>query len=128
MCFNSFQAIFFRIRYRYLCWTSTKSPIRQNIHAWISWFLLQVPLSLKLNKPCYPIRKKVNFRLSRSSKIYTLVRHRLNLNPKVTLIFHNIYRSSVVAGEKVIIVDDVLATGGTLNAAISLLESQGAVI
>ncbi len=31
-------------------------------------------------------------------------------------------------GDKVVIVDDVLATGGTLNAAIELLEKQGAEI
>ena len=39
---------------------------------------------------------------------------------------YHIYRHSVNKGDKCIIIDDVLATGGTLNAAIHLLEEQGA--
>lgn len=31
-------------------------------------------------------------------------------------------------GEKVIIVDDVLATGGTMNAAIKLIQQEGGIV
>jgi adenine/guanine phosphoribosyltransferase-like PRPP-binding protein len=34
-------------------------------------------------------------------------------------------REDVKEGDKVVIIDDVLATGGTLNAAIKLIEQQG---
>lgn len=39
-----------------------------------------------------------------------------------------IHRAWLKPGDKVIIVDDVLATGGTMNAAISLMRQQGAVV
>ncbi|MGE4652288.1 MAG: adenine phosphoribosyltransferase [Myxococcota bacterium] len=39
-----------------------------------------------------------------------------------------IHRDAVVAGEPVLIVDDLIATGGTVLAAVELVESLGAVV
>lgn len=39
-----------------------------------------------------------------------------------------VHRDAVAAGERVLLVDDLLATGGTLGAAIRLMEALGAVV
>ena len=39
-----------------------------------------------------------------------------------------IHKDALIQGQKVLIVDDVLATGGTINATISLIEQAGAEI
>lgn len=40
----------------------------------------------------------------------------------------SIHKGDIVEGQKVVIVDDLLATGGTMKATIELVESQGAVV
>ena len=39
-----------------------------------------------------------------------------------------IHKDAFCKGEKVLLLDDVLATGGTINASINLVEKQGAVV
>ena len=39
-----------------------------------------------------------------------------------------LFRKWVKPGDKVLIIDDVLATGGTINAAIKLLQNEGVIV
>lgn len=52
------------------------------------------------------------------------VRHQLEYGEGVL----EMHRDSIKRGEKVLIVDDVLATGGTANAAIKLIENAGGIV
>ena len=38
------------------------------------------------------------------------------------------FRDAVEAGQRVVIIDDLLATGGTADAAISLVNTQGSIV
>lgn len=78
-------------------------------------FLLGTPLALKLDIPFVPIRKKgklpgelerVEYSLEYGTDIMEIQKSAVNL----------------MSGKKILIVDDLLATGGTLNAACQLVN------
>ncbi|XP_076041224.1 adenine phosphoribosyltransferase [Oratosquilla oratoria] len=79
-------------------------------------FLFGTPLALKLKKPFIPIRKK--------GKLPGEVKQVSFVKEYGEDIFE-MQSNSVKPGEKVLIVDDLLATGGTLKSACELVETAG---
>ena len=82
-------------------------------------FFFGPPLALKLNKPFVPLRKagKLPFRTIGCS-------YNLEYGDSVL----EIHEDAIVSGQRVIIVDDVLASGGTMSAAVNLLKKCNAEI
>jgi adenine phosphoribosyltransferase len=79
-------------------------------------FIFSSPLSYNLSKPNILMRKKNKLPAEKY-----LVDFELEYG-KATL---EIHKDSITAGEKVIIVDDLIATGGTAEAAAKLIEKSG---
>jgi adenine phosphoribosyltransferase len=79
-------------------------------------FLLGVPLALALKKPFIPVRKKGKLPRPTHGVKYTTEYSTDEIE----------ISSASLAGKKVLIVDDLLATGGTLSAAEQLIRSAGA--
>lgn len=82
-------------------------------------FLVAAPLALKLNKGFIMVRKKG--KLPGATLPYTY-----DLEYGTDTI--EIQADAVQPGQKVFLVDDLLATGGTMNAAAQLLRSAGAQV
>ena len=82
-------------------------------------FLIAAPLALELGKPLLPVRKegklpreavKVSYDLEYGSNAMEL------------------HRDALSNGERVLVVDDLLATGGTAEATVRLVEELGGVV
>ena len=82
-------------------------------------FLIAAVLAYELQKPLILVRKKGKLPGKTISQSYALEYGEAELE---------IQEGAVVAGNKILLFDDLIATGGTLFAAISLLTSQGAEI
>ena len=82
-------------------------------------FILGAPLALKLGVGFVPIRKKGKLPHMTISKQYGLEYGSDEIE---------IHVDSFTQGARVLLVDDVLATGGTLRAAIELVEDAGAKV
>lgn len=82
-------------------------------------FLLAGPLAYKLNTGVAIIRKKGKLPYKTFSQEYALEYGTNTIE---------IHEDSILAGEKVLLVDDVLATGGTMKATIDLVKKLGAEI
>lgn len=82
-------------------------------------FIFAAPVALKLGAGFVPVRKPGKLPGETLSQDYGLEYGRDRLE---------IHADALPAGARVIVVDDVLATGGTLNAALALVERQGARI
>jgi adenine phosphoribosyltransferase len=76
-------------------------------------FLFGPALSVRVEKPCYPIRKK-----GKLPGICEELAYALEYGNDVI----EVQRHLLQPGDKVVLIDDVLATGGTLNAAIKLVQ------
>ncbi len=79
-------------------------------------FLFGAPLADRLAVPFVPVRKPGKLPAPRMSIEYTLEYGSSQLD---------IASDALVAGQRAVIVDDVLATGGTANAAAKLVELIG---
>jgi adenine phosphoribosyltransferase len=79
-------------------------------------FIFGVPLACKLNKGFIPIRKAGKLPFKTVSKTYSLE------YGSATVEMHT---DSVTPGQKIVIVDDLLATGGTCKAIAELIEQCG---
>lgn len=79
-------------------------------------FVFASPLALKLGKSFALVRKKGKLPGETISATYDLE------YGSATIEMH---KDSVTPGQKVLIVDDLLATGGTVNAAIDLIKQSG---
>ena len=79
-------------------------------------FVFASPLSYNLSKPYVLLRKKNKLPAERYSVDFELEYGKATLE---------VHKDSVNAEEKVIIVDDLIATGGTAEAAAKLVEKSG---
>lgn len=79
-------------------------------------FLLAAPIAMELGAGIVPVRKKGKLPYRTVSETYALE------YGEDTLQMHE---DAVRKGEKVLIVDDVLATGGTAKAVVALVERLG---
>jgi adenine phosphoribosyltransferase len=82
-------------------------------------FILAAPVALALGAGFVPVRKKGKLPGPTHAVSYTLE------YGKATLEMH---RDAVQAGERVLLVDDVLATGGTARATCELVEKCGGTV
>ena len=79
-------------------------------------FLMGAPLAYKTGKPFVPVRKPGKLPFETKEYTYALEYGTDTLQMHVDAIKH---------GQKVVIVDDLLATGGTVHAVCKLIESMG---
>lgn len=79
-------------------------------------FLLGPPLALALNVPFLPIRKAGKLPGKVATEAYSLEYGQAELQVQV---------ESVPAGKNIVVVDDLIATGGSMKAAINLIRAAG---
>jgi adenine phosphoribosyltransferase len=82
-------------------------------------FILGAPMAFKLNAGLVPVRKVGRLPADTLREDYSL---EYGVNTV------EIHQDAIKPGERVIIVDDLLATGGTIHAAIKLVERLGATL
>ncbi len=82
-------------------------------------FIFGAPLAYKLNVPFVPVRKKGKLPSKTISAEYSL-----EYGTSVV----EIHEDAIKAGKNVLIIDDLLATGGTAAAAASLVENLGSKV
>lgn len=79
-------------------------------------FIFGVPIAYNLHKPFVPIRKKGKLPCETVSIQYELEYGTAELE---------LHRDAIKKGQKVVIIDDLIATGGTNEAIIKLVEGLG---
>ena len=79
-------------------------------------FIFGMPLAYLLHKPFVPVRKKGKLPLDVVSKEYALEYGTATIE---------MHRDAIQPGQRVVLVDDLIATGGTMKAAAELVESLG---
>ena len=82
-------------------------------------FLFATPIALELGCGFVPVRKPGKLPAATLSRDYALEYGETALE---------IHTDAIAPGQKVLVVDDVLATGGTLAATCQVLEELGAVV
>lgn len=82
-------------------------------------FIFGVPVAYAMNKPFIPIRKKGKLPRETIEESYDLEYGRATVE---------IHKDAILPGQKVVIVDDLIATGGTSLANIKLVERLGGKI
>jgi adenine phosphoribosyltransferase len=79
-------------------------------------FIFGMPLAYKACKPFVPVRKKGKLPRETYEETYNLEYGTATIE---------IHKDSIKPGQKVVLVDDLIATGGTIQAAIHLIEKLG---
>ncbi|MCL2048681.1 MAG: adenine phosphoribosyltransferase [Defluviitaleaceae bacterium] len=82
-------------------------------------FIFGTPLAYKMGKGFVPVRKAGKLPAETVSKQYALEYGTATIE---------IHRDAVEQGKRFVIVDDLLATGGTARAAIELIEEMGGAV
>ncbi len=82
-------------------------------------FIFGMPLAYNLHKPFVLVRKKGKLPCETVEQTYDLE------YGSATIEMH---KDSIQPGQRVVVVDDLIATGGTVAAAIKLIESLGGVV
>lgn len=79
-------------------------------------FIFGVPIAYNLHKPFVPVRKKGKLPCETISASYDLEYGSAEIE---------MHKDSIKPGQKVAVIDDLIATGGTIEAAIKLIEELG---
>ena len=79
-------------------------------------FIFGVPIAYNLHKPFVPVRKKGKLPCETISQEYDL---------EYGSAVIEMHKDSIRPGQKVAVVDDLIATGGTVEAAIKMIEKLG---
>ncbi len=79
-------------------------------------FIFGVPIAYNLNKAFVPIRKKGKLPCETISMDYDLEYGKATIE---------VHKDAIKPGQKVVIVDDLIATGGTIEAITKLIEMLG---
>lgn len=82
-------------------------------------FLFGMPIAYNLHKPFIPVRKKGKLPRATVEKEYDL---------EYGSAIIEIHKDDIRPGMKVVVIDDLIATGGTLKAAGELIEELGAKV
>lgn len=79
-------------------------------------FIFGMPLAYNMHKPFVPVRKKGKLPCETVSMEYDLEYGKAEIE---------IHKDAVKPGDRVVIVDDLIATGGTMGAIVKLVEALG---
>ena len=79
-------------------------------------FLFAAPLAFRLERPLIPVRKEGKLPFETSS-----LRYALEYGESAV----EVHTDAIAPGQRVLVVDDLLATGGTMAAAAKLVERAG---
>lgn len=79
-------------------------------------FIFGVPVAYNLHKPFVPVRKKGKLPCETISQEYDL---------EYGSAVIEMHKDAIKPGQKVVLIDDLIATGGTIEAAIKMIESLG---
>lgn len=79
-------------------------------------FIFGMPIAYNLHKPFIPVRKKGKLPCETIEESYELEYGSATIE---------IHKDAIKPGQKVVVVDDLIATGGTVEAAIRLVEKLG---
>ena len=79
-------------------------------------FLFAAPLAYRLGKPLFPVRKQGKLPFETHAVSYGL---------EYGSDMVEVHRDAIVEGHNILVVDDLLATGGTLAATAALVEKTG---
>ena len=79
-------------------------------------FIFGVAIAYEMHKPFVPVRKKGKLPCETISQSYDLEYGQATIE---------MHKDSIKPGQKVVLVDDLIATGGTIEAAIKLVEQLG---
>ena len=82
-------------------------------------FLFAAPFAVRMGIPLIPIRKKGKLPGITLSKKYDLEYAQAEIE---------VHKEDVPAGKRILLIDDLIATGGTLNAARAILNAGGAQV
>ena len=79
-------------------------------------FIFGVPIAYNMKKPFVPVRKKGKLPCETVYMEYDLEYGTATIE---------MHKDSIKPGQKVVVIDDLIATGGTIEAAIKLIEQLG---
>ena len=79
-------------------------------------FIFGVPIAYNLHKPFVPVRKKGKLPCETVSREYELEYGTAAIE---------MHKDAIKPGQKVVVIDDLIATGGTIEAAVKLIEELG---
>ena len=79
-------------------------------------FIFGMPIAYNLHKPFVLVRKKGKLPCETVSQTYDLEYGQATIE---------MHKDSIQPGQRVVIIDDLIATGGTIEAAIKLIEKLG---
>ncbi len=82
-------------------------------------FIFGAPLAYNLHKPFIPIRKKGKLPCETISIAYDLEYGSAEIE---------MHKDSIKPGQKAVLLDDLIATGGTLEASVKLIEELGGIV